>query len=214
MRGLRSSTSCSQLKHQQAAKIELTAVLTWLPNVRISRQSTVWAQREGKGNEFQLWCPHNTSQESAGINHFMTNSGGDAPTATAKATFPSTTPLLCVCGRKRLRDLLSFRPSILWNNPYSYLSWLGILLSLCNSLHPILLLHFQCFWGAGRAAEGRENGCYSQRHEAQQHHNETNCKQVPKNYNILTRFYCAGLLILEPSTRRNFKYTHCSSLQR
>lgn len=64
---------------------------------------------------------------------------------------------LCVCGSK-----VSLLPSILWNSPYSYLSWLGILLSLCNSLHPILLLHFQCFGGAGRAAEGRGNGCYSQ----------------------------------------------------
>jgi len=70
------------------------------------------------------------------------------------------TLLLLVCGSK-LRSY-SLLPSSLWNNPYSYLSWLGILLSLCNSLHPILLLHFQCFGGAGRAAEGRGNGCYSQ----------------------------------------------------
>lgn len=90
------------------------------------------------------------------------------PTTTAKANFPHGS----VCGRKRFNDFC-LRSSILWNNPYSYLSWLGILLSLCNSLHPILLLHFQCFGGAGRAAEGRENGCYSQKHEAQQHQNET-----------------------------------------
>lgn len=55
--------------------------------------------------------------------------------------------------------------------PISYLSWLGVPLSLCYSLHPILLLHFQCF---GRAAEGRGNRSYSQATQAQQHQDHTN----------------------------------------
>lgn len=95
----------------------------------------------------QLKKNSRTSQHlKANINHSVrTRGGGRVPL------------LLCVCGSK-----VSLLPSILWNSPYSYLSWLGILLSLCNSLHPILLLHFQCFGGAGRAAEGRGNGCYSQ----------------------------------------------------
>lgn len=57
--------------------------------------------------------------------------------------------------------------------PISYLSWLGVPLSLCYSLHPILLLHFQWFGGAARAAEGRGNRSYSQATQAKQYQDYT-----------------------------------------
>lgn len=63
-----------------------------------------------------------------------------------------------MCAAKLDSNNFSLLKASLWNNPYSYLRWLRILLFLCNSLHPILLLHFQCIGGAGRAAEGRKTG--------------------------------------------------------
>lgn len=147
--------------------------------------------KKEKGLNYSFECPQHISESASTI--FWQTAGSHAHN-NSKSKFP---PRLCVCGRKRFNDFC-LRPSILWNNPYSYLSWLGILLSLCNSLHPILLLHFQCFGGAGRAAEGRENGCYSQKHEAQQHQNETT-KTVPSNNKARkhSQVYCEGLVSWE-----------------
>lgn len=186
MEGIRSNTTCwqlilkcRQLKHQLLLLLllllKLTDLFPRLPKLCISRQIHCEPLRKEKGMSVQLRYPHVSTSQSAGIDHLVTKQQWwHAHNNSSNTTFPSPNPLLCVCVGEKDWEILSFRPSILWNNPYSYLSWLGILLSLCNSLHPILLLHIQCFWGAGRAAEGRENVCYSQR---QERHSNTTIKQ-------------------------------------
>lgn len=69
---------------------------------------------------------HNSTDHNINVQHFQSNHLKPASNSTLPNIWTWPKPCLCVCVYVGINEF-SLLPSILWNSPYSYLSWLGII---------------------------------------------------------------------------------------